>query len=131
MTKIEIPCVSSDGKGESYFTSRNVELHGDSNRCLSEQISAVNFRLRKSDSAYSSDYHVAGDPTLLVILCGTVKIELRNGQSKQFSTGEMFIAQDYLESADSFDQDKHGHRAEVVGDQELSVLHLKLEKRND
>ncbi len=131
MTTIEIPCVTSDGQGESYFTKRNVELHGDSNRCLSEQISAVNFRLRKSDSAYSSDYHVAGDPTLLVILSGVVKIELRNGQSQQFSAGEMFIAQDYLVQPDNFDSDIHGHRAEVVGEQELSVLHLKLEKRNN
>lgn len=130
MRKIELPCISSDGKGPSFFTTRSIDLHGDSNRSLSEQIPAVNFRLRNSDSEYSSGYHVAGDPTLLIVLSGTMKIELCDGQSQQFSAGQMFIAQDYLDDNQDFDSAIHGHRAQVIGDSELNVLHLKLEKRN-
>lgn len=130
MRTIEIPCISSDGKGQSFFSTRTINLHGDSHRSLSEQIPAINFRLRNSDSAYSSDYHVAGDPTLLIVLSGTMNIELRDGQSQQFSNGQMFIAQDYLEDAQNFDTAIHGHRAKVVGNSDLNVLHLKLEKRN-
>jgi hypothetical protein len=130
MRTIEIPCVSNDGKGSSVFSKRTIELTGDKNRSLSEQINAVNLRLRNSDSNYSSDYHVAGDPTLLIILSGIVKIELRNGDYQRFSSGEMFIAQDYLEESISFDNQIHGHRAEVIGDSELNVVHLKLEIRN-
>ena len=69
---------------------------------------------------------MAGDPTLLVILKGIVRIELRNGDTKDFSAGEMFIAEDYLLPDVVFDNAIHGHRAEVVGEEDISVLHLKL-----
>jgi len=127
---LTIAVVSSDGVGPSQFSEREVNLSGDEQRRLSEQISAVNFRLRTSSSDYSSSYHVAGDPTLLIVLSGTVRIELRNGEYKDFTNGEMFVAQDYLSDGIDFDDLKHGHRAEVVNDVPLSVLHLKLEKRS-
>jgi len=96
---------------------------------LSEQLPAVNFRLRHSDATYSSQWHVAGDPTLLVILKGSLRIHLRDGQVRDFSPGDMFIAEDHLTDNDAFDNNVHGHRAEVFGETPISVLHLKLEKR--
>lgn len=125
-----IPCISNDGRGVSFFNIREVELKGANERMLSEQIPALNFRLRQSDGSYSSDWHVAGDPTLLIVLSGTIKIHLRNGDSKKFSSGETFIAEDYLDPAVAFDDSQHGHRAEVMDREGISVLHLKLEKRN-
>lgn len=130
ISNIEIPTVSSDGRGFSLFSSRVVELQGDQQRMLSEQISAVNFRLRSSDASYASGWHVAGDPTLLVILGGTVQLILRNGETREFSAGEMFVAEDYLKDDIEFDPEVHGHRAKVIGGQPISVLHLKLEKRS-
>ena len=126
---IEIPCVTNDGRGASYFINREISLEGDSARRLSAQINAVNFRLRSSDASYCSDYHVAGDPTLLIVLSGTVKIQCLNGSEQTFSAGEMFIAQDYLESGVEFDATVHGHRADVIGEAQLRVLHLKLDRR--
>ncbi len=123
-----IPCVLNDGKGISTFSTKEISLHGDSLRMLSEQQSCINFRLRHSESNYSSDWHVAGDSTLLVILKGIVRIELRNGDTKDFSAGELFIAKDFLLPDVVFDNAIHGHRAEVVGDEDISVLHLKLER---
>jgi len=128
MQKIIIPSIVNDGKGSSFFSTREIALHGNSLRMLSEQQDCVNFRLRHSASNYSSDWHVAGDPTLLVILKGKIGIELRNGNIKEFSVGELFIAEDYLLPDVTFDNTLHGHRAEVVGEEALSVLHLKLEK---
>lgn len=124
-----IPTVTNDGRGTSFFSSKEITLNGSSERYLSDQIAAVNFRLRESDSTYASSWHVAGDPTLLIILSGTIRIELRNGDCQEFSVGEMFIAEDYLAVSATFDDALHGHRAEVVGNEKLSVLHLKLEKR--
>lgn len=98
---------------------------------LSEQIPALNFRMRTSDTTYSSDWHVAGDPTLLVVLKGTVRIALRSGVTQDFSSGDLFIAQDYLPPSVEFDDNVHGHRAEVVNDEGISVLHLKLAKQNN
>lgn len=124
-----IPSVRSDGVGTSEFSYREIELEGEPLRRLSSQQSALNFRLRSSDSSYASGWHVAGDPTLLVILKGAVEIELRNGEAKVFRAGDMFVAEDYLRSAETF-SDVHGHRARVVGSESLSALHLKLEKRD-
>ena len=126
---IKIPCVSNDGTGPSIFTTRDVALSGLSDRMLSQQIEAINFRLRTSDQHYASGWHVAGDPTLLIVLSGTVRIQLRSGEFQEFSNGQMFIAQDYLLSDAQYDASLHGHRAEVVGDEPISVLHLKLQKR--
>ena len=72
---------------------------------------------------------MAGDPTLLVILSGCVRITLCSGEYRDFSAGEMFIAEDYLTAGVEFTADMHGHMAEVMGAASLSVLHLKLERR--
>ena len=123
-----IPSITNDGRGASTFGQREVELSGSAHWMLSDQQNALNFRLRSSSIGYQSDWHVAGDPTLLIILSGTIAIELRDGQSKTFTVGDMFIAQDYLAEACVFNQ-QMGHRARVVGQRELSALHLKLAKQ--
>lgn len=127
--QMPITSIISDGVGASYFSARTYDLSGDQARMLSEQIPALNFRLRQSDASYASGFHVAGDPTLLIILTGKIKIELRNGEACEFCAGEMFIAEDYLAAGVVFDDCVHGHRAEVLGCDDISVLHLKLEKR--
>lgn len=129
MQKTIIPCIINDGQGVSSFSTREIALQGEPLRMLTEQQDCVNFRLRHSTADYASDWHVAGDSTLLVILKGIVRIELRNGMTKDFAAGELFIAEDYLLPEVVFDNTIHGHRAEVVGNEDLAVLHLKLEKR--
>jgi len=128
-TLMSCTLVTSDGEGASFFSDKKVELNGSDERMLSEQISAVNFRLRDSNSSYRSDWHVAHDPTLLIVLTGCIEIELRDGSTKKFTPGQMFIAQDYLKENVEFDDKKHGHRAQVIGDDRLNALHLKLNKR--
>lgn len=127
---VTIPSIVNNGQGQSVFSSREVDLNGTDTRMLSDQISAVNFRLRESDTSYSSSWHVAGDATLLVVLAGVMRIELRDGSIQEFASGDMFIAEDYLPEGVPFDEALHGHRAEAIGDQALSVIHIKLEKRN-
>ena len=126
---ISIDCVTNDGVGESVFGQQDVILSGDSNRCLSEQIDAINFRLRTSPIGYVSDYHVAGDPTLLIILQGSLRLMLPSGESCSYQSGDMFIAEDYLQANCDFVAGLHGHKAEVIGNQELRAIHLKLRRR--
>jgi len=128
MQKMIIPCVVNNGEGSSTFSTQEIALNGAPLRMLSEQQNCINFRLRHSVANYSSDWHVAGDSTLLVILTGTIRIELRNGTTKDFSAGELFIAEDFLLPDVVFDNAIHGHRAEAVGEEGLSVLHLKLKR---
>ena len=128
-TTTSVVCITSDGDNPSYFDQRDIELSGDQQRVLSEQIQALNFRLRESPSNYVSGWHVANDPTLLIILSGSISVELRNGKNKKFIPGEMFVAQDFIAEGKVFDSEKHGHRASVVGNEKLVALHLKLSKR--
>jgi len=124
----KIPSVTNDGDGRSVFATREIELSGSSEWMLSDQQAAVNFRLRSSRNSYQSSWHVAGDPTLLVILKGVIEIQLRDGSTQRFSAGDLFIAEDYLVDGVVFD-DSHGHCARVVGQEMLQALHLKLDKR--
>ena len=127
--KITVPTITNDGQGASFFSTREIDLNGEAARQLSDQIGAVNFRLRRS-VGYSADYHVAGDPTLLIVLSGTMRIELPSGETRDFSTGDMYIAEDYLTPATPFKRGEHGHRAETIGDEPYNALHLKLARRD-
>jgi len=125
---MRVPTISNDGRGPSYFGMRDIELNGDISRLLSDQIGAVNFRLRQSEG-YASDYHVAGDPTLLIVLSGTMRIELPNGEAREFTQGDLYIAEDYLEDGVEFDREIHGHRAQMIGETPYRAVHLKLARR--
>ncbi|MBX2837775.1 MAG: hypothetical protein KTR35_13025 [Gammaproteobacteria bacterium] len=128
MSKITVPSVTSDGNNPSYFSEKVIELEGTPERMLSAQQQAENFRLRTSEPGYFSDWHTAGDPTLLVVLSGVVEIELRDSSKKVFSKGHMFVAEDYMDEETVTDE-QHGHRARVLGFEPLHVLHLKLSVR--
>ena len=125
-SEMNITCVANDDGSASYFTKKTVTLNGDNKRMLSEQISAMNFRLRNSGADYESGWHVAGDPTLIIVRSGILRIALRNGDYRDFKAGDIFIAQDRLQENEVFDSNIHGHTAELIGDDVLLALHIKL-----
>ncbi len=127
----QIATIDIDDDGVSIFAETEYELNHRCGMFLSERINASNFRLRQSDQAYSADWHVAGDPTLIIILVGGLRIKLRNGDYRDFISGEMFIAKDRLMSGQVFDGVRHGHSAEVIGDVALNAIHIKLAKLGD
>ncbi len=128
MTKMPIPLVTNDGAGASVFAQSEIELTGEMTRYLSDQIGAVNFRLRESHG-YKSDYHCAGDPTLLIVLSGQIRIELVSGEDRVFKAGDLYVAQDYIQDGVAFDRTIHGHRAEQIGDTPYRAVHIKLQER--
>lgn len=130
MTKInkKIISVVNDGHCATEFGFREIDLEGAPHWRLSGQQSAVNFRLRSSVAGYVSDWHVAGDSTLIIILNGVIELEIRNGETRRFQAGELFVAEDFLKNAELF-SDIHGHRARVIGSETFEALHLKLDKR--
>ena len=125
---VTIVTITNDGQGGSYFSKREIELNGDITRQLSDQIGAVNFRLRRSEN-YKADFHIAGDPTLLIVLAGTMRITLPSGESRDFTQGDMYIAEDYLAAGVAFKDGLHGHSAKTIGDVPYSAVHLKLSRR--
>jgi hypothetical protein len=93
---------------------------------LTDPIGAKNFRIRKSVVGYETEFHLAGDATFILIQKGSLKIELQNGESKIFNAGDSFIANDNLENNNLFDSKIHGHKATVVGKEDLQAIHIKL-----
>lgn len=125
MGPVTIEVISVDESFQSYFSTMALSLTQVGGMFISERQQALNFRHRRSEVGYESDWHVAGDPTLIIVLQGTLELELRNGDKKQFSQGQQFIAADYLPVGMTL-AETQGHRARVIGDIPLQAVHIKL-----
>ncbi|GAB5526263.1 MAG: hypothetical protein Roseis2KO_41350 [Roseivirga sp.] len=121
-----IPTITSDKDFISVFSEESYPRHSRGGMILTDRIDAQNLRLRESAPGYQTDWHVAGDATLIIIQQGTLRISLRSGQSMDFTKGDAFIARDYLPEHIDFDNERHGHKAEVLGNEALIAVHIKL-----
>jgi quercetin dioxygenase-like cupin family protein len=121
-----IPIITTDENGISIFSEVDFDVTQRGGLFLTQQIASKNFRLRKSDVGYTTDFHMSGDPTYIIILKGVLKIELQNGEYKLFSKGESFIAQDNIPQGVVFNSRIHGHKASVEGNDSLEAIHIKL-----
>ena len=121
-----INCIYCNENGISYFNEITFKKNDRNGMLLTDRIPAQNFRLRESMPGYFTDWHLSGDPTLIIIQKGILRISLQNGIYKDFKSGDMFIAADNLPENIFFDPNIHGHRAEVFGDETLLAVHIKL-----
>ena len=126
MPNLSIPILCNETTIYSYFIEQQYCLDDYNGLFISSRQTALNFRHRVSEPGYFSDWHVAGDPTLILIRSGIIRIGLRDGSYRDFSAGDVFIAQDMLHANRSFNSNIHGHTAQVIGNQQLIALHLKL-----
>ena len=123
---ILITTITTNEHGISIFSEEKFEVNQRGGMFLTDQIGAKNFRIRKSDVGYETDFHLSGDATMIIIQKGSLKIELQNGESRVFTVGELFIAKDNLSENIVFDNSIHGHKASVYGDESLQAIHIKL-----
>lgn len=126
MTNLIVPVLCNIETQSSYFEDQVYSLDDYNGLFISSRQEALNFRHRMSEPGYFSDWHVAGDPTLLIIRSGILRIGLRDGSYRDFCAGDVFIAQDKVLDATLFDKQVHGHTAQVIGNQPLVALHIKL-----
>lgn len=124
--QFKIPVITIDKDFTSIFSEECHEQITMGGMVLTNRINAQNLRLRESQPNYISDFHVAGDPTLIIVQQGILRITLQNGEFKEFSSGNLFIAKDYLPSSIEFNSSIHGHMAEVLGDVVFKAVHVKL-----
>ena len=135
MKTIDVTVLTSDCSTDnnqtspSYFTHKNYSIDDYNGLFITERIESQNFRHRMSEPGYFSSWHVAGDPTLIIIRAGTLRLGLRNGEFRDFSAGDMFIAQDHLHKDEVFNNELHGHTAELIGKRPLLAVHLKLTQK--
>jgi hypothetical protein len=121
-----IPTITTNENGISIFSTIDFSVQQRGGLFLTEQIASKNFRIRKSDIGYATDFHLAGDATFIIIQKGSLKIELQNGNFKTFNSGDCFIAKDNLPENIPFNNEIHGHKASVVGEESLQAIHIKL-----
>jgi hypothetical protein len=126
MNHILVPVIINLDKDISGFIEQQFSIEDYNGLFISQRQQALNFRHRASEPGYFSDWHVAGDPTLIIIRAGTLRIGLRNDSYRDFTAGDIFIAQDHLSGNQLFDNNIHGHTAQVIGCQSLLALHIKL-----
>jgi len=126
--KKTIPSITVDNNYVSIFGEETFSLNEYGEMWLTDQQHCENFRIRHSDAPYISDWHVAGDPTLIIVLSGEMIIELRNGETRIFNAGQLFIAKDYLPKNIEMN-DSCGHRAKIEH-QVFEAIHIKLQKLN-
>ena len=115
--------------GYSVFNDIEYSIEDYNGLFITNRIEAQNFRHRMSEPGYFSTWHVAGDATLIIVRSGTLRMTLRNGDYRDFSAGDMFVAQDYLQDNETFNNEVHGHTAELIGDEPLFAVHIKLATR--
>jgi hypothetical protein len=121
-----IPIITTNENGITIFSTIDFSVQQRGGLFLTEQIGSKNFRIRKSDIGYTTDFHLAGDATFIIIQKGSLKIELQNGDFQIFTSGDCFIAQDNLPENKTFDNAIHGHKASVEGNESLQAIHIKL-----
>jgi hypothetical protein len=126
MPNLIIPILCNVKIQRSYFIDQQYSLEDYNGMFISTRQKALNFRHRISEPGYFSNWHVAGDPTLIVVRCGILRIGLRDASYRDFGAGDAFVAQDKLADNMDFNVNIHGHTAQVIGDQPLMALHLKL-----
>ena len=121
-----LPTLVTSKDGKTVWTQRNwdKEIRGGMN--LSPRIDCTSLRLRTSEPDYTADWHVAADPTLIVVRHGQIKLILRDASDRVFGPGDAFIAADHVPDGQTFDPTLHGHRAEVVGNEPFEAIHVKL-----
>ena len=124
--KFKITTISVDHNFISVFSEESYEQIMRGGMILTDRINAQNLRLRMSEPGYSTDWHVAGDATLIIIQKGTLRITLQNNEYKEFTTGDSFIVKDCLPQEINFTPNIHGHKAEVIGEAPLFATHIKL-----
>lgn len=124
----DIPVITVDEDYNSIVVRKKFPKENRGGLIISPRIAAQNFRVRESNPGYETSWHMAGDPTFIAIQQGVLRISFRDGSYHDFGAGSSFIAADSLPDHISFDDEKHGHKATVIGQQTLKAIHIKLLK---
>ena len=125
LNETKVPIITVNANYQSVYGHVIHSMTNTNGMFISNRQTALNFRHRVSEAGYESDWHVAGDPTLIIIQQGQLELILRDNNRYLFSAGEQFIAADYLPDGKSFTS-VHGHKAKVIGQQTLHAVHIKL-----
>lgn len=92
---MKITKIFSDENGDSNFEDMEIPLINQGEiGFLSEDINVKKLQFRKVSADYDYDFHHAPQRQYIVLLDGGVEIETSLGETRQFQTGEVLLAED-------------------------------------
>lgn len=80
---------------ESHFEDIDIDLHdgGDIGE-LSEKVNATGIIFRRTGADYNYDWHNAPRRQYIIMLDGSVDVEIGDGTVRRFSTGDILLVED-------------------------------------
>lgn len=92
---MKITRVYADDAGESHFAEVEIALHdaGEIGH-LSEAVAAKSVVFRRNDPGYDYDWHTAPRRQYIVLLDGTIEIEVSSGETRTFRGGDILLMED-------------------------------------
>jgi len=104
---------------ESHFEDFEIELNdaGDIG-ALSEKVNATGIIFRRTGPDYDYDWHNAPQRQYIIMLDGSVDVEIGDGTVRRFSTGDILLVEDTT---------GRGHKSKAVNNEPRSSIFVTLD----
>jgi len=90
----KITRIYADGDGESRFEDVQVSCSEAGFGFISDALDVDALYLRETPGAVRQDWHVAPRRQYVVLLSGSVEIEVSDGEVRRFAAGDVLLAED-------------------------------------
>ena len=91
---MKITRIYADAQGESYFEEIEVEGQISERGFLGGPFDVKHLILRETPGSSVQDWHVAPYKVYVVLLTGTVEVEVSSGEVRLFEAGDVLLAED-------------------------------------
>lgn len=104
---------------ESHFEDVVIELEdaGDIG-LLSEKLNATGIIFRRTEPTYDYDWHNAPQRQYIIMLDGSVDVEVGDGSKRRFSTGEVLLVEDVT---------GRGHKSRAVNNEARTSIFVTID----
>jgi len=126
LTPFTVTELFTDTDGRARFRDHTLQLtEGTPISRLTALAASGGLQWRESPVGFASSFHCTGEPQWLIVLQGRMEIVLQDGSSRVFGPGEVFYSNDTLPAGATFDEQLHGHRSRLLGDEPLRTLFVR------
>ena len=91
---MKVTRIYADDQGYSHFEDIDMPSMPKPVGRVSEGVSVETFRIRETPGSYDQGWHCAPRKVLVVLLDGVVEIDVSHGVTRQFSAGDILLAED-------------------------------------
>ena len=91
---MKITRIYAQADGESRFEDIEVEESPKGLGFISNPMDVETFYMRETPGLSTQDWHVAPQKQYVVLLSGTVEVEVSSGEIRRFNSGDVILAED-------------------------------------